>query len=201
MGLTEEKPQICAVILAGGAATRMGGVDKGLVAFKDKTLVETVIDAIEPQVDKIVVSANRSLENYRALGFDVVTDKMQGYPGPLVGIMSAMSVTDADLFVTAPCDSPYVGKDYVRKLYQAFVDNPSLRCAAAVSQGYKQPVFMMIRKETEKDIETFLAKGEHRVRGWLESMHVQWVEFDDLSEFDNFNTMEELQSSVLQRQK
>lgn len=198
---THDKHTVCAVVLAGGAATRMGGVDKGLVAFAQKTLVETVIDAIKPQADKLVISANRNLDRYREMGYEVVTDKIEGYRGPLVGLLSVMKVEKADFYVTAPCDSPYVAHDYVKKLRKAFDDKPDLKCAAAVSHGYKQPVFMMVRKEALSNLEDFLLQGEHKVRAWLDSMHAQWVEFDDLSLFDNFNTQEEMEKSVARRAK
>lgn len=199
-----EKPEqtsICAVILAGGAARRMGGVDKGWVEFANSTLVEAVIHTIEPQVSKVVISANRNLERYRSLGFDVITDKIKGYRGPLAGIASAMATVDSDFYVTAPCDSPFVPKDYVRNLYRAFEQDPRINCAAVVSQGYKQPVFMMVRKQTLASIEQYLAAGENRVRGWLEVMQASWVDFEDLRAFDNFNTPEDLQKSVANEAK
>lgn len=198
---TSDRKAICAVILAGGAARRMGGVDKGWVAFENSTLVETVVRTIKPQVGKVVISANRNLERYRSLGFEVVTDKMEGYRGPLVGIASAMTAVDSEFYVTAPCDSPFVPKDYVRKLYRAFEEDSQIKCAAVVSHGYKQPVFMMVRKETLASIEDYLAAGENRVRGWLESMQAKWVDFEDLRAFENFNTPEDLQKSVADRAK
>lgn len=192
---------VAAVVLAGGAATRMQGADKGLVSFKDQTLVEAVIDRIRPQVDELVISANRNIETYRKLGYPVVTDAISGYPGPLTGIAAALDVIKSDYLVTVPCDSPYVPTDLVEKLSEAFFTNPSLKCASVISQGLKQPIFMMIKKEMRTSIEAFLGKGERKVRAWLESEGVAWVEFDDLSAFDNFNTLEELQKSAFGNRK
>ena len=55
---------ISAVILAGGRGQRMGGVDKGLVSWQKKPLIEYAIAAIEPQVDQLILSCNRNIEAY-----------------------------------------------------------------------------------------------------------------------------------------
>ena len=43
----------------------MGGEDKGLLKLKDKPLAEWVLARIKPQVDEILISANRNLEIVR----------------------------------------------------------------------------------------------------------------------------------------
>ena len=44
-----KKEDITGLVLAGGKGSRMGGVDKGLVAFEDVPLVEHVIGILKPQ--------------------------------------------------------------------------------------------------------------------------------------------------------
>ncbi|MFA9236407.1 NTP transferase domain-containing protein, partial [Klebsiella pneumoniae] len=53
---------ITGVVLAGGRATRMGGIDKGLQALNGRPLWRHVAEALAPQVDELVISANRHLE-------------------------------------------------------------------------------------------------------------------------------------------
>ncbi|MBT4859733.1 MAG: NTP transferase domain-containing protein, partial [Gammaproteobacteria bacterium] len=62
---------ITVVILAGGKGRRMGGQDKGLVNYKNSSLVKHVIDAISQQSDKIIINANRNLDEYSAFGYPV----------------------------------------------------------------------------------------------------------------------------------
>ena len=52
---------ISAIILSGGRATRMNGVDKGLVTLQNKPLIAHVITRLEPQVDEILINANREI--------------------------------------------------------------------------------------------------------------------------------------------
>lgn len=60
---------ITGVVLAGGRATRMGGIDKGLQALNGRPLWRHVAEALAPQVDELVISANRHLEQWRASGY------------------------------------------------------------------------------------------------------------------------------------
>ena len=48
---------ITGVVLAGGRATRMGGVDKGLQLLNGRPLWRHVADSLEPQVGRLVISA------------------------------------------------------------------------------------------------------------------------------------------------
>ncbi|HEX5538881.1 MAG TPA: NTP transferase domain-containing protein, partial [Methylophilaceae bacterium] len=50
---------VTGVILAGGKSRRMGGVDKGLMEFLGKPMVAHVIQRLAPQVDEILINANR----------------------------------------------------------------------------------------------------------------------------------------------
>ncbi len=45
---------ITGVVLAGGRATRMGGIDKGLQALNGRPLWRHVAEALAPQVDELV---------------------------------------------------------------------------------------------------------------------------------------------------
>lgn len=62
------RDNVTGLIYAGGRATRMGGVDKGLELFRGRPLIEAVIDRLKPQCVSIVISANRNLERYAAWG-------------------------------------------------------------------------------------------------------------------------------------
>lgn len=181
-----------AVILAGGRATRMGGEDKGLVCLKGKPLVCRAAEKLMPVCARVVVSANRNLAAYRALGLTVVTDSLENFPGPLAGWHSAMDALTTDYVVSIPCDVPFFPADMVEKLYAALVARPDQACAAVRAGGFPQPTAAMMRRTARSSLAQYLAKGEHRVRGWLESAGCVWVDFGDLQAFANINTPEEL---------
>ncbi|SQD07977.1 molybdopterin-guanine dinucleotide biosynthesis protein MobA [Escherichia coli] len=81
---------ITGVVLAGGKARRMGGVDKGLLELNGKPLWQHVADALMTQLSHVVVNANRHQEIYQASGLKVIEDSLADYPGPLAGMLSVM---------------------------------------------------------------------------------------------------------------
>ena len=93
--------QISAVILAGGRATRMGGVDKGLIEVRGRPMVEHVIAALRQQAADLFINANRNLDAYRQFGYPVLMDMVDGYCGPLAGMASAMRVARPPARMTA----------------------------------------------------------------------------------------------------
>ncbi len=92
---------ITGVVLAGGRATRMGGIDKGLQALNGRPLWRHVAEALAPQVDELVISANRHLEQWRASGYPVFRDIQEGYQGPLAGMLAVMQQVASPWFVFA----------------------------------------------------------------------------------------------------
>ena len=65
---------VSCIILAGGQGKRAGGRDKGLVLYHNKPLIKYVIDVIKPQVDDIVISANRNINSYHQFAKQVKHD-------------------------------------------------------------------------------------------------------------------------------
>ena len=63
---------ITGVVLAGGKARRMGGVDKGLLELNGKPLWQHVADALMTQLSHVVVNANRHQEIYQASGLNKI---------------------------------------------------------------------------------------------------------------------------------
>ena len=88
--MTIDKNQITAVILAGGKGSRLGGQDKGLVNYKDKKLIQHVLDRIEPQVGDIIINANRNQDDYAKFDYPVISDELSDFQGPLAGFLTGM---------------------------------------------------------------------------------------------------------------
>ncbi|HIC25723.1 MAG TPA: molybdenum cofactor guanylyltransferase, partial [Gammaproteobacteria bacterium] len=54
----------------------MGGEDKGLVSLGNRPMLAWVLERFAPQVDEVLISANRNLERYAEFGRRIVTDRM-----------------------------------------------------------------------------------------------------------------------------
>ena len=112
------------IILAGGAATRLGGGDKGLRLVGGLPLVARVADALRGQCGNLVVNANGDPSRLAFLGLPVVADGVPGQPGPLAGILAGLDWTAGNhpeeaLAVVAPTDAPFLPGDLVARLAAA----------------------------------------------------------------------------------
>jgi len=185
--------KIDAVVLAGGRATRMGGNDKGLVLLAGKPLIAHTLARLEPQVERILINANRNAELYARLGHQVIGDGNQDFAGPLAGILSALHHTSAELLLVVPCDCPGLPHDLLPRLLAGLErENAEL---AIVSDGERQhPVIMLLKTELKSALTEYLANGERRVGQWCNSRKLAQVSFADQPDaFTNLNTPEELQ--------
>ena len=182
---------ITGVLLAGGMGQRMGSIDKGLIALRGKPLVAHVLERLEPQVDKILISANRELDQYRQFGHPVITDMIPGFAGPLAGLHSAMSQANTPLILTVPCDSPLIPVDLASRLLDALqAQNADL--AVVRTEHRTQPVFSLCRTALQARLTDYLQAGGRKVEHWHASLRTVEVLFDDESAFININTPEEL---------
>jgi molybdenum cofactor guanylyltransferase len=120
---------ICAVILAGGRAVRMSGIDKGLQPFNDQPLAWHALQRLQAQVPAppglIAINANRNLANYAKWGHPVWPDASQDFAGPLAGFQTALQHALAHpsphglpfaYLLVVPCDSPLFALDLLQRL-------------------------------------------------------------------------------------
>ncbi|WP_295390546.1 molybdenum cofactor guanylyltransferase MobA [uncultured Thiodictyon sp.] len=169
---------ITGVILAGGAARRLGGQDKGLWPFGGRPLVEWVIAAFAPQVDTLLISANRNLERYAGYGLPVVADLDPGFQGPLAGVRSALRAARTDWIVTLPCDGLYPAPDLVERLVQALRDQGG-ELAVATDGQRMQPVHALLPLALAADLEAFLGGGERKPTLWYARHRVALADLSD----------------------
>ena len=142
---TSEQNQISGVILAGGLGRRMGAVDKGLQAFRGRTLVEWAIARLQPQVAEILINANQNQDRYGSFGYKVISDLVPDYAGPLAGLHSALTSASRDLVLTVPCDSPFLPADLAQRLHSA-LRSASADVAVACTGTRAHPVFCLVRR-------------------------------------------------------
>lgn len=178
--------------MSGGRATRMGGVDKGLVNFQGKPLVQHVIERIQPQVDEVFINANRELPTYQSFGVPVFTDEQADFIGPLAGFYIGLSHAKHPYLLTVPCDSPHLPIDVVSRLYQA-LDRLNADIAVARSDGHAHPVISLCRTTLLASLRNAIQQGERKVSAWQKSQHYTEVNFDNNAEaFINLNTLHDV---------
>jgi len=188
------RPSITGVVLAGGLGRRMGGVDKGLQLLDGQPLVRHVTERLAPQVDRLLINANRSQEAYAALGYPLIADVVGGFAGPLAGLHAALLAADTPLVATAPCDSPYLPLDLIERLH-AGLQSTGADLAIASAGGRIHPVFCLCRTTLRDKLEGYLQSGGRKVALWCAETGGIEVDFSDQPEaFGNFNTLADLQN-------
>jgi molybdenum cofactor guanylyltransferase len=184
-------PDITAVILAGGRGQRMGGEDKGLIELNSKPLIQHVIEAIQPQVDAILINANRNQTRYEAFGYPVIADSLLNYQGPLAGFIAAMQTIGTEDMLTLPCDGPMVPDDLVTRLEHA---RRAAGADIAVAHDGKrlQPVYALIPKRLAVSLQSYLDGGDRKIDLWYERHRVARADFSDIPHtFININTLQQ----------
>lgn len=194
------RDDITGVVLAGGLGRRMSddgqGVDKGLQPFRGRPMVAHALERLAPQVGALLVNANRNLDRYRAFGWPVAPDAVEGFAGPLAGLHAAMTQARTTWLATVPCDSPFLPLDLVARLAAAIdaagVDGERAQLAVARTGAQAHPVFALVERALLPDLERFLSEGRRKIDAWYAPLRVVEVDFDDAAAFRNLNTMQEL---------
>jgi molybdopterin-guanine dinucleotide biosynthesis protein A len=183
---------ISAVILAGGLATRMKGADKGLILLHQKPLVQHVIERLKPQVNEIIINANREIATYQTFGYPVLQDEVEDFLGPLAGFSLGLQHAKHDYVLTVPCDSPLLPLDLAKRLMNALTEHEA-DIAVASSDNNTHPVFSLCKKSVLPSLTAYLQQGERRVSAWQKSQKYIEVDFSDCNDaFTNLNSFEDL---------
>jgi len=198
------KHHITGCILAGGRASRMGGVDKGLQLFHGQTLGQHAIMRLQPQVLQLLINANRNPADYALTGLKVIADTDFADMGPLSGFLSGLQHCDTEWLVTVPCDSPFFPLDLVEKLAAAATAKQSLIAMAQTQRlpdnaWELQPVFCLMHRSLIHSLKDYLASGQRKISAWAQQQTpLALCEFEETAEsahpFANANTLQELQN-------
>ncbi len=166
------------LILAGGQGRRMGGQDKGWVTYQERPMIEQLLSRVQQQLElfdsqdyRIVISANRNLARYQALGFPVVADIRQGYCGPLSGIESILSYDDFEAvsrWIVCPVDSPELSHDYVHSMLQLETET----IGYLVHDGRAHYAHLSLPSSVKTGIVDYLEQGGRSIKGWLSQQAV-----------------------------
>lgn len=183
---------VTAVILAGGRATRMGGDDKGWVPLAGQPLIEHVLTRLRPQVDEVLINANRNEARYRALA-PVVSDELADFQGPLAGMLAGLAAARHDWVLFVPCDGPALPQDLMSRFRAALAGQPDAELVVAHDGSHLQPVVALLHRALQGSLREALAQGERKIAAWFGRHQMAVVPFADQPDaFVNLNSPGEL---------
>jgi molybdenum cofactor guanylyltransferase len=189
------RDQISGLILAGGRATRMGGVDKGLQLHLGVPLALHALNRLRPQVAALMINANRNLETYEAMGVPVWPDDPPDFSGPLAGMLAGLEHCSTAYLATVPCDSPDFPPDLVARMMEGLAGAGSDIATAYTREGGElraQPVFCVMRTSLRASLREFIDSGERKTGLFAARHRGARIVFDDAAAFANANTLSEL---------
>jgi molybdopterin-guanine dinucleotide biosynthesis protein A len=198
-----EDRDVTGIVLAGGLSRRMGGGDKGLRDLAGKPMLAHVLDRLRPQVGRLAINANGDPARFAAFGVPVVPDTIEGFVGPLAGVLagmrwSAAQAPGARWIVTAAGDAPLLPHDLATRLVAA-VEGKKDAIALAQSNGELHPVIGLWPVALADDLEAQLRAGVRKVLHWTDRHGTVAVAFPPerigevrVDPFFNANTPDEL---------
>lgn len=187
--------QVAVVILAGGGGRRMQGRDKGLIAFRGRTLIEHVIERLQPQSDRLLINCNRNAEEYRRFGYPLIADTLDGGLGPLAGLLSALEQDESELILCVPCDTPQLPADLIARMQRALRESAADACT--VDDGDRlHPAILLVHRRVAPNLRRYLVAGKRKVHDWFYSIAHCSADFSDQPEaFININTPQQLEAA------
>lgn len=181
------------VVLAGGQARRLGGCDKGLTAVGARTILARVVATVAPQVAALALNANGDPARFAGLGLPVLADSVEGFAGPLAGILAGLDWAAArpgcGWLLSVPTDTPFLPADLAERLAAAIAAGAP--AAIATSGGRGQPVIGLWPVGLAGALRRFLVeRGERKAGLWVRqvgAVEVAWP-VDPVDPFFNVNT-------------
>jgi molybdenum cofactor guanylyltransferase len=191
-------PPTIGLVLAGGLARRMGGGDKALLRIGDATILDRVLARIAPACTGVILNANGDLERFAPFGLPVVPDDVEGFAGPLAGILAGLDWAaqhrpELEWLVSVPGDCPFIPRDLVPRLHAACAEAET-PLACAQSGDWRHPVVGLWRVALRADLRRAVVEEDLRkIEVWTARHGVALARWPDtpVDPFFNVNTPED----------
>ncbi len=199
--------KVAGVLLAGGLSRRMGGGDKCLRPLAGRPILARIVGRVRPQVGPLVLNANGDPARFADFGLPVVPDVVEGFAGPLAGVLTGLAWAEAEApgcqwLASFATDAPFVPEDLAARLLAA-VEAEGADMACAASRGRPHPVFGLWPLRLRRELEAAMREEEIRkVDVWTGRYRLATVDFPDietgagpLDPFFNTNRPEDLEEA------
>lgn len=177
------------IVLAGGGSRRMNH-EKALLPVKDGTLIEYILQQLEGYFIDTLISISES-DKLEFLNKKLVVDEKQGY-GPLMGIKSALSVSQHEKNFVIACDIP---KIHFKLLDNILFMGQNFDIVVPVSpSGRVEPLFAVYSKSILPQMERLIRENTHSLLPLFDLCRTDYVKLDSDSGLNNLNTLEDFET-------
>lgn len=147
-------PDCTGALIAGGRATRMSGVPKGLLRVDGEPIAARTLRIFGTLFGASLVVANDPAP-YGALGVPVVGDRFPGKGAP-GGVHAALAAAGTPWVFTAACDMPFLSEDAVAYLVAR---RGGARAVVVRFRGRLEPLHALWSRDCLPALEAALRKG------------------------------------------
>ena len=134
-----------ALVLAGGRARRLGGVDKALLEIRGVTMLDRVLGAAAPNCDQLVVVGPPRETTVAGVRFTI--EPAPG-GGPVPAVAAGLErVAEAEEVAVLAVDLPLLRDEHVRTLFVGLEDEGVAAVAAADHWGRANPLLAAYRAD------------------------------------------------------
>ncbi len=199
-----------AVVLAGGRGRRMGMVEKALLEFKGKTIIERLLESLFRIVDEVILSVRDSAQKEK---FRPVIEKFPAHEirfcfdtledaGPLEGIRAGLLESRSEYSFVCAGDMPFINIRVVDMLFEKASGHDA---ALPRWEDRKfEPLHAVYSRKLIPEIEKALEKGRCSVLTPVFKMQdIIFVEVSEIRELDpelrtfaNINTVEDMECII-----
>ena len=201
--MTSDVPPTLGLVLAGGLARRMGGGDKALIRIGAHTILDRVLERLAPVCNGIILNANGDPDRFAAFGLPVVPDDVEGFAGPLAGLLAGLDwmadhAPGTEWLVSVPGDCPFLPRDLVERLHAAR-QKAGTPLACAQSGTWRHPVAALWPAALRHDLrQALVVEGLRKIEVWTARHGVALAEWptSPVDPFFNVNTPEDVASAI-----
>jgi molybdopterin-guanine dinucleotide biosynthesis protein A len=179
-------------LLAGGAGSRLCGVDKAWLRRGGVPQVLRLAKRLSDETSSTLLSANRDPARYAEAGLIAIPDRRTGI-GPIAGLDALVNACTTPWLLTVPVDLVDVNDCLLRSLAAAGGDG-----AFAIDDDGAQPLVALWRVEALRDaLSQALAENEIAVHALQARMGMAGVRFAGFR-FGNLNTPGDLAAAGIE---
>jgi molybdenum cofactor guanylyltransferase len=160
-----------ALILAGGKATRLGGIAKHELVIAGRSIFDRQREVLAPRVAEILVSGAE------VAGYRTVRDAVEG-AGPLAGIAAGLGAIATPWLVVVAGDMPHLTGELVDRMLAARADD--LDAVGLRIGSLPEPLLCVLHVRVREVVERRLAARRFKASGLLtdEGLRVAWLDVD-----------------------
>ena len=186
---------ILGVILAGGKSSRFGS-NKSLTNLSNLKLIDHVICKINKYFNEILIVSNDSKLIMNDSKISIIKDCIDGYLGPLVGVLSALKFAknkNYNWIMTFPCDTPFFDEKIIEKMKEKTISTKE-KIFFIKDKHQRHNIFGTWSVSLEKTLEEDINNNFRKVDLWADKIGCSLIEknIKNENEFLNINTKEEL---------